>query len=64
MPFHEGTVSFLEDQGHWDEEAEAIDNELIERGEVIHSLWEDYLAEHDEEPSHETWNEWKDEHAG
>lgn len=60
VPFHEGLVRFLDEQGVWTEEAEAKNAELIERGEALRAGWEEYVEQADE-VSHEDWNTWKDE---
>jgi TRAP transporter TAXI family solute receptor len=60
VPFHEGLVRFLDEQGVWTEEAAAKNDELIARGEALRSGWEEYVAQADE-ISHEDWNAWKDE---
>lgn len=60
VPFHEGLVRFLDEQGEWTEEAEEKNNELIERGEALRAEWDEYVEQMDE-IDHESWNAWKDE---
>ena len=60
VPFHEGLVRFLDEQGVWTEEAQEKNDELIERGEALRAGWEEYVEQADE-ISHEDWNSWKDE---
>lgn len=60
VPFHEGLVRFLDEQGEWTEEAEEKNNELIERGEALRAGWDEYVEQTDE-IDHESWNAWKDE---
>ncbi|WP_029090516.1 TAXI family TRAP transporter solute-binding subunit [Brevibacterium album] len=62
VPFHDGLVQFLDEQGVWTEEAEARNQELIERQEQLQAEWDAYLeATEESEVGHESWIEWKDE---
>lgn len=62
VPFHEGLVRYLEEQGKWTDEAEQKNNELIERGEQLRSAWDEYVEQADT-IDHDSWNEWKNEHV-
>lgn len=59
VPYHDGLVSYLEDQGEWSEEAQQANDELLERESQINELWDTYVEEADE-VNHESWNEYKD----
>ncbi|SMY12211.1 TAXI family TRAP transporter solute-binding subunit [Brevibacterium jeotgali] len=63
VPFHEGLVTFLEEQDAWTEEAEAKNAELIERGEALREAWPEYVEQAGDDLSHEDWNAFKDENV-
>ncbi|WP_184580254.1 TAXI family TRAP transporter solute-binding subunit [Lipingzhangella halophila] len=65
VPFHPGTVRYLEENDAWDEEKEARNNELIERGESLRSGWEDFVAEADTDGGdvQEEWTAYKEENV-
>ncbi|MGO0575507.1 TAXI family TRAP transporter solute-binding subunit [Ornithinimicrobium panacihumi] len=60
VPFHDGTVQLLEEEGLWTDEAEERNQALIERGEAMREGWEDFIAEADPENIAAEWAEWKD----
>jgi TRAP transporter TAXI family solute receptor len=60
VPFHEGTVRYLEEEGLWTEEAEERNNELLERGEAMRAGWEEFIAEADKDNLAEEWTAWKE----
>lgn len=47
VPFHEGLVQFLEEEGLWTEEAERLNEELLARGEALRELWPQALEADD-----------------
>lgn len=61
VPFHEGTVAYLEEIGEWSEEAEERNQALLERGEALRAGWEEFLATDPSGDLGEAWNAWKDE---
>lgn len=63
VPFHDGTVEFLEENGAWTEEAEQRNQELIEYGEQMRATWPDFLEQADTSGDlKQQWIDWKDEH--
>lgn len=63
VPFHDGTVQFLEENGAWTEEAEQRNQELIAYGEEMRETWPDFLEQADASGDlGQQWIEWKDEH--
>ena len=63
VPFHDGTVEFLEEHGAWTEEAEQRNQELIAYGEEMRATWPDFLAQADTSGDlKQQWMDWKDEH--
>lgn len=63
VPFHDGTVQFLEENGAWTEEAEQRNQELIAYGEEMRETWPDFLEQADASGDlKQQWIEWKDEH--
>jgi TRAP transporter TAXI family solute receptor len=59
VPYHEGAVRYLKEIGAWSEEAQAHNDRLIERQEVLAQAWDDYTADapSDEEAFQEGWME-------
>lgn len=49
VPFHEGTIRFLEEEGMWSEEQTTQNNELIEYGKSLKEEWEKITAEAEEQ---------------
>ncbi|WP_017589646.1 TAXI family TRAP transporter solute-binding subunit [Nocardiopsis ganjiahuensis] len=56
VPFHEGLIRFLEEEGAWPEDAARLNGELLERGETLRELWP-RAVESDDRAA--TWNELK-----
>ncbi len=49
VPFHEGTIRFLEEEGLWTEEYQAKNDELVERGKKLQEAWEETVKSADAE---------------
>lgn len=49
LPFHEGTIKFFEENGLWDEEKQAMNDELLERYEKLKAAWDQVIAEAEEQ---------------
>ncbi|WP_349826931.1 TAXI family TRAP transporter solute-binding subunit [Brevibacterium litoralis] len=47
VPFHEGTVRYLEEQGVWTPEAQALNEALISHGEELRAAWPEFLEQAD-----------------
>lgn len=63
VPFHDGTVEFLKENGAWSEEAEQRNQELIAYGEEMRATWPDFLEQADTSGDlKQQWIDWKDEH--
>lgn len=60
VPFHEGTIAYLEEEGLWTEEAEERNNELLKRGEALRAGWEEFIAEADKDNIADEWTAWKE----
>ncbi|PWW20792.1 hypothetical protein DFO73_11485 [Cytobacillus oceanisediminis] len=45
IPFHEGTIKFLEEKGLWDEEKQAKNDELVARYDKLKSAWDQVMEE-------------------
>ncbi|MDM5225826.1 TAXI family TRAP transporter solute-binding subunit [Cytobacillus sp. NJ13] len=45
IPFHEGTIKFLEEKGLWDEEKQAKNDALIERFGKLQEAWDQTVKE-------------------
>lgn len=60
VPFHDGAVRYLEEEGLWTEEAEARNAELLERGEALRAGWEEFLGTDPQDIAAE-WTLWKQE---
>lgn len=57
VPFHEGLVRFLEEEGYWTEEADAVNEALVERGETLRERWPDVLEGTDPDDLEEAWSQ-------
>ncbi|GAB3692009.1 TAXI family TRAP transporter solute-binding subunit [Nocardiopsis oceani] len=56
VPFHEGLVRFLEEEGAWTGDAERLNGELIERGETLRERWPEVAGD---DNRRESWPEVK-----
>lgn len=56
VPFHDGLVDFLEEEGEWTPEADQLNEDLVERGERLRDLWPQVA---DEEDPRAAWAEAK-----
>lgn len=63
VPYHDGLISYLEDQGEWSEEAQQANDELLERETQLNELWDTFVSESDD-INHESWNEYKQSEMG
>ena len=66
VPFHEGTIRLLEEEGLWTEEFQAKNDELVERSKKLQEAWDETLKSADEEGINEKdfpeyWMKKKDE---
>ncbi|MFS4437476.1 TAXI family TRAP transporter solute-binding subunit [Paracoccaceae bacterium GXU_MW_L88] len=55
-PYHDGAIRYFEEIGVWSEEAQAHNDELIRRQEVLKTAW-DQLVEEDPEDWEAAWGE-------
>lgn len=60
VPFHAGTVRYLEEQDLWTDAAEEKNNQLIERQQLLQDGWEDFIAEADKDDVAGEWTAWKE----
>lgn len=60
VPFHEGTIRFLDEEGLWTEEAQTRQDQLVERGEALREAWDEIVDDTPEEDLMETWEDRKD----
>lgn len=59
-PFHEGTIRWLEEHDRWSDEAQAKQDELIERGERLDEEWAKFMeTDPSDEDTYRLWLEWK-----
>lgn len=61
VPFHPGTVRYLEEQGMWTEEAEQKNNELVERQGKLQDGWNAFIGPADKDNIAQEWTAWKEE---
>ncbi len=59
VPFHDGLIRYLEEEGLWSDEAQRLNDELVERGEQLRAGWEDVVAENSEDDLRAAWSDWK-----
>ncbi|WP_169721439.1 TAXI family TRAP transporter solute-binding subunit [Brevibacterium album] len=59
VPFHPGTIGYLEDEGLWSEEAQERQEELLEREEALLAGWEEVSSGVDGEELTRAWEEWR-----
>lgn len=45
IPFHEGTIKFLEEKGLWDEQKQAKNDELVARYDKLKAAWDQVVEE-------------------
>ncbi|GAA4284347.1 TAXI family TRAP transporter solute-binding subunit [Brevibacterium daeguense] len=63
VPFHDGTVQYLEEMGAWTDEAEERNQALIAYGERMREEWPKFYEQADLDGDiHEQWIAWKDQH--
>lgn len=60
VPFHEGLIRYLEEEGLWTDEAQRLNDDLVERGERLRAGWEDVVEESDEDELPAAWSAWKE----
>jgi hypothetical protein len=63
VPFHPGTIRYLEENDAWSEEASARNADLVERGETLRSGWQDFLQDPDPDNLSAEWEAWKESNA-
>ncbi|MCT1872606.1 TAXI family TRAP transporter solute-binding subunit [Brevibacterium luteolum] len=64
VPFHPGTVKFLEENGKWSPEAQERNEALIAYGERMREAWPEFLKQADTDGDlKEQWREWKKDHV-
>lgn len=56
VPYHDGAVEYFKEIGVWSDEAQARNDELVERQEVLKAAWEKLVAE-DPEDWNAAWEE-------
>lgn len=61
VPFHEGSIKYFEEKGLWTEEAEARNQELIERQEKLQTLWQEFMETAEGDDLHDEWNAYKEQ---
>ncbi|WP_299049781.1 TAXI family TRAP transporter solute-binding subunit [uncultured Nocardioides sp.] len=57
VPFHEGLVRFLEEEGYWTEQAEEVNDDLVERGETLRERWPEVLEDTDPDDLDDAWSQ-------
>lgn len=57
VPYHPGTIAFLEEEGLWTEDAQAAQDELLEREEQLMAGWEEVSGSGGDIPAE--WEQWK-----
>ncbi|WP_051297783.1 TAXI family TRAP transporter solute-binding subunit [Brevibacterium album] len=66
VPYHPGLVRWLEEQGRWTPEAQAQQEELLERGERLDEEWAAFMEtaeDYSDEEMLPAWIEWREEHG-
>lgn len=59
-PYHEGTIRWLKEHDRWSDEAQASQEELIERGERLDEEWANFMeTDPSDEDTYRLWLEWK-----
>lgn len=59
-PFHEGTIQWLQEHDRWTDEAQAKQDELIERGQRLDEEWAKFMeTEPEDDETYRLWLEWK-----
>lgn len=61
VPFHEGTIQYLEEEGMWSEEAQARQDELLQREESLQEGWQEVVDTADSAELPEAWENWRQE---
>lgn len=62
VPFHEGTIRFLDEKGLWPEDLNRRNEALLQRAELMLEAWPDFWENHDRDQSaNEQWKKWKKE---
>ena len=61
IPFHEGTIEYLKEQDAWTAEAEAKNNQLLERQKQLEKGWKSFIETADANNLEEEWLKWKAE---
>lgn len=65
VPFHPGFIRWLTEHDMWSDEAQAKQNELLDRGELLESEWDSFLESEnpDEDDLFAEWIDWKQSHG-
>jgi uncharacterized protein len=62
IPFHEGTVQFLQEFGRWTPDLQARNDALLDREEKMVEAWPGFWAQHAQaDDVSERWRNWKSE---
>lgn len=61
VPFHEGLVRFLREEGYWSKQSQEVNDALVERSETLKEKWPEVLAETPEDELYETWEQVREE---
>lgn len=64
VPFHEGLIKVLEEEGEWTEEAQARQDELLAQEETLAEGWEQVTSETSGDDLAAAWSQWKSENLG
>ncbi len=61
VPFHDGTIAVLKKLDLWSDEAQAKQDELLEREKKLNAGWKEVTAKASGDELSEAWLTWKDE---
>lgn len=63
VPFHDGVVKFLKEQGAWTPAAQQKNQELLKRGKALQAEWPKFLEQAGDGNLGAAWTEWKSKHV-
>lgn len=60
IPFHPGTIAWLKEHGHWTDEAQKRNDELVDRGERLREEWTKFTETKPKKSEiPQKWSDWK-----
>jgi uncharacterized protein len=63
VPYHEGTIAYLEEVGAWSDEAAERNEQLLERGENLRAAWQEFLETNPSGDLQAAWTEYKEQNV-